>query len=107
MELYPGESIKYELAANLRKGIEYVRGTLTITNKRFLFHPHGFNIQKNDVEFDIQEIAKIDLSKTLGLIPYGLFVKEHDGAPHTFAVEQSYMVKRDHIISYVQDKISA
>lgn len=46
MELHPGESIEYELAANLRKGIEYVGGTLMITNQRFLFHPHGFNIKK-------------------------------------------------------------
>ena len=107
MKLYTGESIEYELAANLRKGIEYVGGKLTITNERFLFEPHGLNIQRGDVEFDIQNIEEIQVAKTLGLVPNGLLVKESNGTTHLFAVEQSYMVKRDAIIDYVQNKKSA
>ena len=97
------EKIQYEIAANLRKNIEFVGGTLIITDRRFIFEPHTMNIQKAPVEFALSDITNIDSSNVLGFVPNGIKLEMKDGTTNTFVVEPSYIVKREEIVKTVQE----
>lgn len=107
MELHDGETVKYKLSANLRNGIEFVGGVLTITDQRFLFSSHTINIQKGEVAISINDMDKVHESNALGILSNGLTVELTDGSSHTFIVAPGDMSKREDIVEFVQEKLSA
>lgn len=107
MELHDGETVEYKLSANLRKGIEYVGGVLTITNERFIFVPHSFTLQRSEVSFNIRDIVDFDKSKMLGIVPNGLAVKLSNGAAHNFVVAPGEVAHRQEIVDLIHEKLSA
>lgn len=107
MDLQPDEKVEYKLSANLRKGIEFVGGVLTITDQRFCFEPHPVNIQRGDVEFPIEEIEQFEAVNVLGVVPNGLKAELQDGTSHTLVVAPGDIANREEIVDFVQRRISA
>lgn len=106
MQLRDGEEVQFEVNANMKKGIEYAGGLLTITNERMYFTPHKFNINRKDAEIPLEEIEHANTSRVLGLSPNGLQVHLHDGTKKTFVVELPWSNKREKLIDYINEQIS-
>lgn len=85
-ELKKDEQIIDERPANLFRGIEAVGETLKTTNKRLIFEPHDFNIQKEPLEISLDQIEKIKPRNTLGIVPNGILVKLKNGKEYKFVV---------------------
>lgn len=86
MELNHNEQVKYNVAANLKRGMESVGGKLKITNERLYFKPHSLNAQKKELELDIKAITGVKETKLLGLIANGLKIEMNDGEEFKFVV---------------------
>jgi hypothetical protein len=63
VELSPDEKQLLKGGANHLRGREAVGGMLTLTDKRLIFKPHRFNIQKRDSEFPVREIKSVSHHK--------------------------------------------
>lgn len=105
MLLKEGEKIEYEVAANLKKSLEFVGGLLTITNKRFIFEPHQVNIQTKDVSFSLNEITKVETTNALGIVPNSIKVSMKRGSPYIFVIGFSHLEKRNKIVKRVKELI--
>ena len=101
-ELNEGETIKGTVAANLFRGVEAVGGSLTITDRRIIFKPHPFNIQRKVVEIPLSEITDVRERKTLGIVPNGILVTTKSGAKYKFVVWH-----RKDILDLMKNEISA
>ncbi|SET34291.1 GRAM domain-containing protein [Oceanobacillus limi] len=100
VDLVENESIQLTAAANLKRGKEAVGGKITITNRRVYFKPHAINIQKEPLEFPLEQISNVEKSKSLGLIPNVLIVTLNNGNVHHFVVN-----KRQKIMDYIETAI--
>ncbi len=87
--LEPGEDIVFQTGANHFKGIEGVGGKLYLTNKRLVFKSHKLNIQNHELSIDLDEIKKVERSKTVGLVDNGLTVTSGDNKMDKFVVENA------------------
>jgi hypothetical protein len=84
--LKANESIKIKKAANLFRGFEGVGGFLFVTNQKLIFEPHTLNIQRQPLEIDFKDIAKIKPRYTLYIISNGVSVIQKNGTEFKFVV---------------------
>jgi hypothetical protein len=86
IDLPPGEIVEYAGPANHFRNGEARGGKLYLTNRRLIFQPHHFNLQNAPVGIARSEIAGAAKSKTLGIIPNGLLVRQSNGETQRFVV---------------------
>lgn len=104
MLLHEGEEIQFEIGANLRRGIEYVGGLLTITNKRLFFKPHAVNIQTRELTVPLEKIHYAKTTNVMGIVPSGLLVQLFDDTTYIFSIEFAWMNKREKLVDYIEEK---
>jgi hypothetical protein len=75
----PGVTIRHDGPANHMRGAEAVGGWLYLLQDRLLFHPHRFNIQKEDLSIPLAEVVSVKPRRTMGLIPNGIEVATRSG----------------------------
>jgi hypothetical protein len=49
-----------------------VGGWLYLTDKRLLFRPHGFNVQRHELSIPLADVADVQTCSTAWVIPNGL-----------------------------------
>jgi hypothetical protein len=96
----PVEEILADVAANLFRGIEAVGGRLKITNRRILFEPHFFNVQKMPVEIRLDDISAVGKRDTYFLVPNGMLIRTKAGEEYKFV-----LWGREKIISIIESII--
>lgn len=101
------EQIKFDLKANMKKGMEYVGGTLKITNEYLYFYPHSFNIQSENVQISVSEIKTIDTAKILGISPNGVVMHLNNDTTYKFTIGLPWGKKRREIIDFVRSLINS
>ena len=84
-----GAAILFEGPANHFKGAEGVGGYLWLTSGQLSFRSHRFNIQNHDCRMPLTEIAEVEATKTLGMIPNGLLVRLVSGTQERFVVHKN------------------
>jgi len=94
------EEILADVAANLFRGIEGVGGRLKITNRRILFEPHFFNLQKIPAEISLDDISVVSKRNTMFLIPNGMLIQTKAGVEYKFV-----LWGRENIISIIESRI--
>lgn len=67
-----GERILKQGPANHVRGSEAVGGWLYLTDRRLLFRPHRFNIQRDEASFPLEEVLQAQPCLTAWVIPNGL-----------------------------------
>jgi hypothetical protein len=82
----PGEQLLKQGAANQFRGWEAVGGWLYLTDRRLLFRPHRYNVQKQGLEVPLTDIVETQVCATVWVIPNGLRVVTSQGAQR-FVVE--------------------
>lgn len=80
------EEIVFEGPANHFKGIESVGGRLFLTEGRLRFVSHGFNLQRHDESYPLEEIVEVGPRRTMGMVDNGLRVALQDGREEAFVV---------------------
>lgn len=71
-EIVGDSNLIFDGGANHFMGKESVGGWLYLTDKELIFKSHSFNIQKHTSVIDINQIAEVKPSLTLGIVPNGL-----------------------------------
>ena len=84
-----GEAILFEGTANHFKGVEGVGGYLWLTSEQLFFRSHRFNFQNHECRIPVSQIAKVEATKTLGIIPNGLLVHHVSGSRERFVVHKN------------------
>ncbi|NBP67120.1 MAG: hypothetical protein EBU52_00080 [Cytophagia bacterium] len=87
IETTEDENIIKEGGANHFKGKEGVGGKLVLTDKRLIFKSHKFNIQNHQESFDLTQIQKLQITKTLGILENGLKLELITNDIHKFIVD--------------------
>lgn len=90
VEMQGGEKLIKESGANHFQGKEGVGGKLVLTDKRLVFKSHKFNIQNHESNFDIQQIEKVQTTKTLGILTNGLTIGLINKIEHRFVVDDTH-----------------
>lgn len=101
-ELRTNEELVGEVSANLKRGIEFAGGRLTITNQRLIFRAHVLNVQSQGAEIPLSSIADVEKeSSLLGIINNRLKVRTNSGIEYDFVIS-----RRDEIASLIQRQIA-
>lgn len=86
IELKKGEKIILELFCSHMKGIEAVGGKVVLTNKRFIFKSHKFNLQNHKLEINVSNIKLVRVGKLYKLLPgRGMVIELKDGSEGVFS----------------------
>src|SRR5699024_10822795 len=101
MELHADEHLKYNIKANLKRGVEYVSGKLVITNKRLCFTPHFFTIQTIKVQLSMSEIKSVQMKWILVFFQIIYKNKCENRSHYTFVLFQT-----NEVINYTKPSIS-
>jgi hypothetical protein len=96
-----GETLVTWERANLFRGIEGVGGLILITDRRIIFQPHLFNIQRDVVEIPLKDIVEVRPRSTYDIIPNGILVKTRSGKEYKFVVPN-----RQRIIDLIYQNIN-
>lgn len=80
------DEILGKFGANLFRGIEAVEGHIIITSQRLLFESHSLNAQKKPISIPLNEIAGVEMCRTLGIVPNGMKVRCHSGGCYKFVL---------------------
>lgn len=72
IEIIDGEKVIFYGPANHFVGKESVGGYLYLTKKSIMFKSHNFNLNVHEKIIPIYEISKIEVIRTLGLVPNGI-----------------------------------
>lgn len=100
--LAANEELVGEVSANLKRGIEFSGGRLTITSERVIFEAHALNVQRQPVEIPMSSIAELEKgSSLLGLVSNRLKVRTNSGMEYDFVVS-----RRDEIADLIQQQRS-
>jgi hypothetical protein len=86
---FDGAAILFEGPANHFKGALGVGGYLWLTSGQLFFKSHRFNIQIHECRMPLSEIADVEATKTLGLVPNGLLVRLVSGRQERFVVHKN------------------
>ena len=86
---FVGEPVIFEGPANHFKGAEGVGGYLWLTARQLLFQSHKLNIQNHECRMPISEIAEVEATRTLGIIPNGLLLRSASGTEERFVVHKN------------------
>jgi hypothetical protein len=81
-----GEALITWERANLFRGIEAVGGLIILTDKRIIFQPHLFNIQRSVVEIPLKDVVEVRERNTYEIVPNGMLVKTRSGEEYKFVV---------------------
>lgn len=100
------EEIQFDLAANLKRGVEYVGGNLKVTDKKMHFTPHSFNVQKKPLAISISDIKEIDSAKIMGISPNGILIHMKDDTKYKFVIGLPTLNNREEIIEYINGLIN-
>jgi hypothetical protein len=57
-----------------------------LTKSRLVFRSHGKNVQNAPFELAVSALASVEPSRSLGIVPNGLRLRDGDGATHRFVV---------------------
>jgi hypothetical protein len=87
--LYDNESLIKEGGANHFKKNEGVGGKLALTNKRLIFKSHNLNLQNHESEFNLDQIAHIEMGKTFNVMRNVLRVQIDNSEKHKFIVDEA------------------
>lgn len=96
-ELLEGEVIQREGPANLFRGIEAVGGKLLLTNKRLVFKSHKVNIQRGQINLELDQVTGVTSRKTSKIFDNGMRILNKNGEPFDFVV-----FERDEWISRIK-----
>lgn len=77
-----------EVAANLKRGIEFVAGRLRVSEERITFEPHALNLQQGVVEIPLRWIAEVSRKNSLALVPNKLELILTSGLRYTLIVNR-------------------
>lgn len=72
--------------ANLMDNKGGAGGKLYLLEDKIHFKSHSFNISKHEIIIPLQEISKVQVYNTIGIIPNGLLIINKAGKQHKFAV---------------------
>ena len=86
---FGGDTVLLEGASNHFQGAEGVGGYLWLTSGQLVFRSHRFNLQNHECRMPLSEIAAVEATKTLGLIPNGLLVHLTSGSKERFVVNRN------------------
>lgn len=84
--IFEGEAIVFQGPANHFFKGEARGGWLTLTPSRLAFRSHGMNVQNQNIDIGLEELADVVPTLTLGLIPNGLRVLLKSGEKQSFVV---------------------
>ena len=85
---FENEDILEEGPANHFLNGEGVGGWLYLTDKRFFFKSHAFNIQRHELSIPLSEIVKLTKAKSLGIISNQLCVDLIDSTTERFVLNR-------------------
>ncbi|MCG8386540.1 MAG: GRAM domain-containing protein, partial [Cytophagales bacterium] len=91
------EVIQREGPANLFRGIEAVGGKLLLTNKRLVFKSHKVNIQRGQINLELDQVTGVTSRKTSKIFDNGMRILNKNGEPFDFVV-----FERDEWISRIK-----
>jgi hypothetical protein len=80
------KKIIYSAGANHFKNGEAVGGKLYLFPEKLKFTSHNFNIQYDELEIEIKQIACIKYVNTFGIVPNGLLIETVYGSRERFVV---------------------
>ncbi len=86
--LMPGETLEHTGLANHFRNLEARGGRLALTSTHLVFQPHAINLQHSDVRIPREEIASVETTRTLGVVPNGLKVTLKSGKSERFVVNE-------------------
>lgn len=81
-----GEPIIHSDVANHFMGAEGVGGRLFLLQGKLHFKSHKINFQTHELIIEIENIKKVDVFNSLGIIPNGLLVQLKDNSEEKFIV---------------------
>ena len=81
-----GELTLRTSSANLRRSVEPVPGTLTLTTTHLRFVPSGGLVQGGKLTVPLADIERVELGSSLWVIPNQLVVVRKNGARHALVV---------------------
>jgi hypothetical protein len=89
--LLPGEKVIKDGRANLQRGWEAVGGRLYLTNRRLIFEPHAFNVQREVAEIPLERVVGVRKCWTkflniLPVFPNSIAVSTTDGTEYRLVV---------------------
>ena len=87
MELNPNEQIIHQGGANHFVGMEGVGGKLFMTNQRLFYKSHGMNIQDHELTIEFDDIVRLELCRTMYVIPNGLKIHLKNRDVEQFVVQ--------------------
>ena len=100
IDLHSQEEIIHQGGANHFMNGEAVGGKLFLTNQRLYYKSHGLNLQNHDLTMQFSEIKKLELCKTMYIVPNGLKIHLSNGN-----VEQFVVQKRKKWLELIEEKI--
>ena len=72
--------------ASLRRSVEPVSGTLTLTSTHLRFEPRAGIVQGGTLSIPLDDIASVELGSSLWVIPNQIVVVRKRGTRHTITV---------------------
>ena len=75
-----------DVAANLKRGIEYVGGRLTILPDRLVFRSHALNLQTGATEVPLRDVSEVRRTNSMFVLPNRLEVVMRTGVRFVFIV---------------------
>ena len=91
---------KFNVAANLFRGLESVGGKMKITDKEIIFTPHKINVQKKPLSININDIKEVEKRNTFYIVPNGLGIVVKSGEEYKFVVNN-----RQKIITHLNEQL--
>jgi hypothetical protein len=99
---FEGEPVLHQGPANHWAGLEARGGWLVLTASRLAFRTHGFNVQNQVIRIPLGEVAQVEATRSLGVVPNGLRIIRRDGRDERFVVSG-----RDAWVSAVRESVAA
>jgi hypothetical protein len=98
---FEGEAIVFQGPANHFFNGESRGGWLTLTPSKLAFRSHGMNAQNQNLDIDLEELAEVVTSLTLGIIPNGLRVVLRTGRKESFVLYDREKWRKLIALSYI------
>jgi len=81
-----------EAKGNLLLNYEACGGKIVLTNKRFFFHPHKWNLTQKSLMIDNEDITNVQKANTFFLIPNGIIIYVKNQGEYKFAIQNRNFV---------------
>jgi hypothetical protein len=80
------EVVLHRSPASLRRGVEPVQGTLTLTATHVVFEPRAWLVQGGALSIALSDVARVELGSSMWVIPNQVVIVRKNGARHAFVV---------------------